>query len=474
MDMNRSIWEQLVDEIQAFTADIRDLPVQTKVRPKQVRAWLESRYPFDAPVPLEKVVADTVRLLRQWTVHVTHPRYFGLFNPSVRQASIIADTLVALYNPQLAAWSHAPAANEIERHTLNCFMGALGMDGDASFANFTSGGAEANLSAVLVALARLFPESGEDGIAGLGVRPAIYLTGETHHSFVKIARMSGLGTKSVRAVPTTERFAMDTEALQRQIEADLRDGWRPLLIVGTAGTTSAGVVDPLPELAEIAAQRSAWFHVDGAWGAAAVLSAQLRGELVGIERADSVTWDAHKWLSVPMGAGMFFCRHREAALRAFSVSASYMPGKTGSDAVDPYSLTTQWTRRAIGLKVFMALAEVGIEGYGALIEGQARMGDTLRQRLRQTGWLVVNDTRLPVVCFTHPDIRDGRLATRQILKTIYQRGRVWISDVVLGGQERVLRACITSFRSDETDIECLIGELEHARRQRASAPQPAE
>ena len=472
--MDRSVWEQLVDEIQAFTEGIRDLPVQKKVRPRQVRAWLESRYSFDAPVPLEKVVADTVRLLRQWTVHVTHPRYFGLFNPSVRQASIIADALVALYNPQLAAWSHAPAANEVERHTLDCFMAALGMDGDASFANFTSGGAEANQSAVLVALAHLFPESGEDGIAGLEVRPAIYLTGETHHSFVKIARMSGLGTQSVRTVPTTDRCAMDTDALQQRIEADLQNGWQPLVIVGTAGTTSAGIVDPLPELARIAARHGAWFHVDGAWGAAAVLSPRLRPELAGIERADSVTWDAHKWLSVPMGAGMFFCRHREAALRAFSVSASYMPGKVGHDAIDPYSITTQWTRRAIGLKVFMALAEVGVEGYGALIEHQARMGDFLRQRLRQTGWRVVNDTRLPVVCFTHPDIDEGQLATRQILKTIYQRGRVWISDVVLGGQERALRACITSFRSNETDIECLIDELEHARHESTSNPHSAE
>lgn len=337
------------------------------------------------------------------------------------------------------------------------------MDRNASLANFTSGGAEANLSAALVALAHLFPESGEDGIAGLGVRPAIYLTGETHYSFVKIARMSGLGTKSVRTVPTTERFTMDTAALQRCIEADLRDGWQPLMIVGTAGTTSAGSVDPLPELAEIAAQCNAWFHVDGAWGASAVLSPRLRGELAGIEQADSITWDAHKWLSVPMGAGMFFCRHREAVLRAFSVSASYMPGKTGQDALDPYAATTQWSRRAIGLKVFMALAETGIEGYGAIIERQADMGDLLRQRLRRTGWLIVNDTHLPVICFTHPDIRDRRITTRQLLKTIYQRQRVWISDVVLGGQERVLRACITSFQSDETDIDCLIDELEHAR-----------
>lgn len=457
-----SIWQQLIDEIQAFPTDLRDLPVWSKASPREIRTLLENRYTFDAPVPLETVVADAMQLLREWTVHVTHPRYFGLFNPSVRQASILADALVALYNPQLAAWSHAAAANEIERHTLKQFAGALGMDRDTAHANFTSGGAEANLSAVLVALAHQFPDAGETGLAGLPTRPAIYATGETHHSFVKISRMSGLGTNSIRQVPLTEKFTMDTAALEDQLRTDLDQGWHPLLIIGTAGTTSTGAVDPLPELAGIAADRGAWFHVDGAWGAAAVLSPRLRPELAGIERADSVTWDAHKWLSVPMGAGMFFCRHPESVRRAFAVSATYMPGKTG-DSSDPYSVTAQWSRRAIGLKVFMALAEIGLDGYGDLIDRQTRMGDLLRERLSQTGWQIVNHTRLPVVCFTHPDIRAGRCRTRDVLKTIYQRGRVWISDVVLEGQQRVLRACITSFQSNEEDVECLLEELEHAR-----------
>jgi aromatic-L-amino-acid/L-tryptophan decarboxylase len=461
--MEPSIWQQLIDEIQAFPADLRDLPVWTKASPREIRARLESRYTFDAPVPLETVVADAMKLLREWTVHVTHPRYFGLFNPSVRQASILADSLVALYNPQLAVWSHAAAANEIERHTLRHFAAALGMDRDTAHANFTSGGAEANLSAVLVALAHHFPEAGETGLSGLPARPAIYATGETHHSFVKIARMSGLGTNSLRLVPLTEKFTMDTAALEDRISSDLDQGWHPLLIVGTAGTTSTGAIDPLPQMAEIAADCGAWFHVDGAWGAAAVLSPRLRPELAGIERADSITWDAHKWLSVPMGAGMFFCRHPESVRRAFAVSASYMPGKTGGDTSDPYAVTAQWSRRAIGLKVFMALAEIGLDGYSDLIDHQTRMGDLLRERLGQAGWEIVNHTRLPVVCFTHPDIRAGRCRTRDVLKTIYQRGRVWISDVVLEGQQRVLRACITSFQSNEADIECLLEELEHAR-----------
>lgn len=459
-----SVWTRLMAEIEDFTTGVRNLPVLPHVIPSEVRIELESRYNFEEPVPLEVVTADVIRLLRAWTVHVTHPRYFGLFNPSVRQASIVADTLVALYNPQLATWSHAPVANEIESITLHCFANALGFDPKTTLANFTTGGAEANLSAVLAALAHHFPDAEEAGVVGLKTRPAIYLTGETHHSFVKIARMTGIGTGALHEIPTSQQFTLDVGALTRRIQVDLRGGWHPLLVVGTVGTTGAGLIDPLPQIADVAERFGIWFHADAAWGGSAVLSPQLKPVVAGIERADSVTWDAHKWLSVPMGAGMFFCRHQQAAKRAFAISTSYMPREASEDIIDQYAATMQWSRRAIGLKVFMALAELGVGGYGELIEHQTAMGNLLRARLRETGWIIRNETPLPVVCFSHPDIQSGLLTTDRILETIYARGHVWISDVVLGGQERVLRACITSFRSEESDIQCLIEELEYARR----------
>lgn len=456
---------QLIQEIEDFPREIRTMRVLPQVSPEEVRAELERRYTFDAPVPLETLTEDAIRLLRAWTVHVTHPRYFGLFNPSVRQASIIADALVALYNPQLAAWSHAPAANEVEQLTLRRFARALGLDRETLHANFTTGGAEANLSAVLAALAHHFPQWSESGLFGLQNRPALYLTGETHHSFVKVARMTGLGTDMLHEIPTDSHLLMDSAALQERIQADRASGWHPLMVVGTAGTTSAGLVDPLGKLAAIARENGVWLHVDAAWGGAAVLSSRLKPAVSGIEQADSITWDAHKWLSVPMGAGMFFCRHPRAIKQAFAITTSYMPNATPGDAIDPYTTTLQWSRRAIGFKVFMALAELGTSGYGELIEQQAQMGDYLRERLKLRGWEIVNDTILPVICFTHPAIKEGKTSTSQILQTIYERGHVWISEVVLGKQERVLRACITSFQTNAADIDCLIEELEYARQQ---------
>src|SRR5262245_40538176 len=461
-----TVWEQVGREIEDFLSAIRTLPVSSPVSSDVVRHAVESRADFLEPVPLPDLTRQVIGLLRQYAVHVTHPRYFGLFNPSVSEAAIVADTLVALYNPQLAAWSHSPAANEIERATLKYFTRALGFGDDAG-ANFTTGGLEANLSAVVVALMHRFDAYERGGAAGLDAKPVIYVSSESHHSFVKICRIAGLGLEALREVPTTASFAMDASALRDAIDADVRMGRRPFLIVGTAGTTGGGIVDPLHELADIAAASNTWLHVDAAWGGAAVLVDRLRPALRGIERADSVTWDAHKWLSVPMGAGMFFCRHREAMRRAFDVTTSYMPSRADDEVEDQYRTTLQWSRRAIGLKLFMALAERGHSGFAEQIDHQAQMGDALRAKCTQAGWIVVNDTVLPLVCVTHDDIRSGRCAAADLVRAIQARGRVWVSDVVLGRREPAVRACITSFRTEHDDLDVLVDELERARTSRS-------
>jgi aromatic-L-amino-acid/L-tryptophan decarboxylase len=454
-------WPRVMEEIRCFQSEIRDLPVWPPLDASELRADLESRYALSTPVPIERLVADVTRLLRRFTVHVVHPRYFGLFNPSVHDAGIIGDTLAALYNPQLAVWSHAPAAQELERLVLRHLGERLGMDPASTLSNFTTGGAEANLSAVLSALAKAFPETAESGLRDLPVRPALYLSEEAHDSFVKIARMTGLGIDALRRVRVDHRFAMDLDDLDDRVRSDVVSGYRPLAIIGTAGTTSTGAIDPLPELARCARKAGAWFHVDAAWGGSAVLSDRLRPALSGIELADSITWDAHKGLSVPMGAGMFFCRHPEAVRRAFSVTTSYMPAASVGGS-DPYQVTAQWSRRATGLKVFLSLAEIGLPGYARIIDHQARMADNLRDRLVQSGWWVVNDTPLPLVCFTHPALSRDATAVEQVVSSIQRRGRVWISSVNPTGSQHLLRACITSFRTGVDDVECLMSELETA------------
>ncbi len=453
----RAAWWALAAEAEALREGIRELPVASAPDPAALRAEVERRFPLEEPAPAAGLVRSAAELLRQGSVHVIHPRYFGLFNPTVRDAAPLGDALAALYNPQLAVWSHAPAAAEVERHVLRKLSSALGREGDA--ACFTSGGAEANLTAALAALARRAPGWEEHGVRALATRPALYVSQEAHHSFVKIARIAGLGAEALREVPVDGQLRMDPGALERRIAADREEGFSPLLVVGTAGTTGAGIMDPLPALAEVADRAGAWFHVDAAYGGAAALVPRLRPALEGVARADSVTWDAHKGLSAPMGAGMIFCRDAEALRRAFAVTTTYMPSAASDE---PYTATIQWSRRAIGLKVLFALAETGLAGAADLFDRQARMGDLLRERLVARGWELLNATPLPVVCFTHPRIRSGRRTTTAVVAGVVGRGRAWVSEVVLAGREKAIRACVTSFLTDEADLDALVEELERA------------
>jgi glutamate/tyrosine decarboxylase-like PLP-dependent enzyme len=444
------------DEVRGAAAklelDIARGPIVPSVTPETVHQYLTSRYDFTRAMPLDDVIADVERMLREWQVQVTHPRYFGLFNPSVTIASVVADAIVAMYNPQLATWRTSPAANGIERHTLAWLTGKFGLPAD-TFANFTSGGGEANFSAVAVALVHTFPGYRETGLGKLAASPTIYLTGSAHPGFLKIARMAGLGSRALREVAMDGDLKMDLGDLARRIAEDRETGLAPFMVVGTAGTTSAGAIDPLPELARFCRSQNLWFHVDAAWGGAAAISPRLRRHLDGISEADSITCDAHKWFSVPMGAGMFFCRHPEAVSQAFDSEVSLMPGKTES-APDPYSSTVQWSRRFVGLKFFLSLAERGEDGYAEMIEHQTRMGDVLRTSLQRRGWRIVNKTPLPLVCFT----RDGLVSSR-FLKALHERQIAWMSEVRLDDGDPVLRACVTSFRTTEQDIEWVTGEM---------------
>jgi len=444
--------DQLQSDFEKLQGEIRQGPVVPTVTPEEIRGYLAVRYDFGKTIPLEEVVSDVENMLRAWQVQMTHPRYLGLFNPNVTFASVIADTLVAMYNPQLASWRTSPAANEIEKHTLGWLAAKFGLPPESS-ASFTSGGAEANLSAVIVALTHAFPEFGDGGIRSLPRQPTLYLTEETHHSFGKIAHITGLGRAALRTVATDSDLRLNVEDLARQVAEDRKNGLAPFLVIGTAGTTAVGAIDPLPEIAAFCRKEGLWFHADAAWGGAAILSPELRSHLAGIEEADSITCDAHKWLSVPMGCGMFFCRHPASVAQAFRAGGFYMPAKTTEPVEDPYSTSAQWSRRFIGLKLFMALAEQGEAGIVERIEHQAHVADVLRIELKAAGWRIVNKTPFPLVCFTRDE-----LDIANFLNALRGRQIAWMSEARLAGAS-VVRACITNFKTSEKDIRWIVEEM---------------
>lgn len=450
----------LQHEFERVQAKVANGPILPSVTAEEIRSHLAAQYSFQEELPLDQVVQDAERMLQTWQVQVTHPRYLGLFNPAVTLPSVIAETLVAMYNSQLANWRTSPAGNEIERHTLDWLMAKFGMPAN-SIATFTSGGTEANQSAVTVALSHVFPEYGEHGLRALPGSPSMYLSGEAHHGFNKIAHTVGIGRRAVCLAQTDDRLRLDVDSLYRQVRQDRKDGWFPFMVVGTAGTTATGVIDPLVDIAQLCREEKLWFHADAAWGGAAILSPTMREHLAGIELADSITCDAHKWLSVPMGCGMFFCRHRESVARAFHADVTYVSGQQTGPVFNPLANSMQWSRRFIGLKLFLALANLGEAGYAGMIDHQAHLANVLRRELTVSGWQISNDTPLPLVCFTRKN-----LDPPAFLAELHRRQIAWMSETTINGTP-VLRACITNFRTTEVDVLQIVEEMNQLYQQGA-------
>lgn len=460
------LWRRLVEVIETYLNGVGEARVAPPLDLDAIRGAL-APFDFERPLPPLEALDFAVESLWRWQVHTPHPRYFGLFNPAPTTMGIAGDALVAAFNPQIAAWSHSPMAAEIEQHLVRALGSRFGFDPARVEGHFTSGGAEANHTALLTALTRAFPEIGRRGMLALRSQPVLYVSPEAHHSFLKAARLSGLGTEAVREVRVDAGLRMIPEELAVLIEEDRNAGNTPFLVVATVGSTSAGAIDPVAGIAQVANEAGGlWLHLDAAWGGAAALVPELRPILEGAARADSITFDAHKWLSVPMGAGMYLTRHPGILERTFRVAARYMPREgTVLPVADPYATSMQWSRRFIGLKLFLSLAVAGWAGYEEAIRHQTEMGERLRERLREAGWVIVNDTPLPLVCFVDAG-KEGRSAPflEAVAAHVVASGEAWLSTVSLGEAGPALRACITNYRTDLEDLDALVAVLGRARK----------
>jgi glutamate/tyrosine decarboxylase-like PLP-dependent enzyme len=465
-----ALWPRVFDAIEKYFAEVPSLPVAPEINAAALRAMVGG-FDFANPVDPSAALEFALDGLTNYQTQTPHPRYFGLFNPSAATMGVVADALVAAFNTQAGAWHHSAFAVEVEQHLLRAFAARFGFDPARTEGTFTSGGTEANQTALLVAITRAFPNFAAAGARGLAAAPVIYVSAESHHSLHRAARVSGLGSTAVREIPVDEQLRMKVGALEAQIAADRRANLAPFLIVATAGTTSAGAIDPLPAIAGVAAREKLWLHVDAAWGGAAALVPGLRPLLAGIERADSITFDPHKWLSVPMGAGMYLNRHPGLLEKTFSVDAAYVPRSAENLVADAYTASMQWSRRFIGLKLFLSLAVAGWEGYAAALRHMVEMANLLRSELTAAGWQVMVPTPLPVVCFADGKNPRGRSAEflEGIARRVVSSGAAWISTTRVGPGTPLLRACITNFRTGPDDIRALVAALDAAREQGAAA-----
>ncbi|MDQ6710014.1 MAG: pyridoxal-dependent decarboxylase [Candidatus Dormibacteraeota bacterium] len=456
------LWRDLAAAIDEYINQMDSLPVWRDVDPADVRAFVE-KIDFEMPSEPTAALRFAVEGLTRYQMHFSSPRYFGLFDPAPSTMSIAADALVAAINPQLAAWIGSPFGVEIERRLIRLFGERFGYLSAATDGTFTSGGAEANHTALLTALVDAFPQYAAGGARALPGQPVLYLSEEGHPSVVKAARVTGLGEGAVRRLPVDHRLRLRPAGLVEAIARDRAQGLAPFMIVATAGTTSSGSIDPLEEIAAVAATERLWLHVDGAWGGGAAFVPELRPALAGIERADSISFDPHKLLSVSMGAGLYLTRHPQILEKTFHTGAPYLPEP--GELVNPYTHSLQWSRRFIGLKVWLSLAVAGWDGYAAVLRHQIAMGERLRNSLQRAGWEIVNATPLPLVCFVDP----GGVASQQIVDRVNATGRSRLFTTTISPGRSVVRACITNFRTGPGDIDELVQLLEESRR-RSSDP----
>ncbi len=413
-------------------------------------------FDFSAPRPLQELIDWAIGSLEHGTVHMTHPRYFGLFNPPANFPSQCADRISGAFNPQLASSGSSPAPVAIEQHVIRAFARRAGLPEDST-GHFTTNGSEANCTALICALTRADPAFADEGVRVFQGPVAMYTSRECQPAWHKIAHQSGIGRSALKLIATDGAGRMDVRALAEAVREDRRRGIVPVLISATAGTTGAGMVDPLEPCATLARECNIWYHVDAAWGGAALCSDRLRGELAGIELADSVTIDAHKWLATTMGCGMFITREPAILSEAFRVGAEFMP--SSAIGIDPYLNSVQWSRRFMGLRLFLSLAAAGWQGYGAHVERAVQVIECAKARLLARGWSVVNDSRLAVLCVLPPA---GSPPVREIVSRVLASRRAWVAVAKLEGRD-VLRICATHGETTLTDIDELVAALEAAR-----------
>lgn len=403
---------------------------------------------FNDPEGLEPLMEWVIDALDTGIVQMTHPGCLGLFNPSPTFAAECGDRIASAFNPQICVYSHAPAAVEIEQHVINVVAHRVGL-ADGAGGHFTSGGAEANATAVLCALQAKCPDYGDRGLSQFDGQPTVYVSNESHLAWLKIAHSTGIGRKAVRLVATDGMGQMDADQLEARINEDTKGGCVPVLIAATAGTTNAGMIDPLKPCHALAQSNDMWFHVDAAWGGALIASPESQSVLDGIEQADSVTIDAHKWFATTMGSGMFLTSRPDIPAQVFRVSASYMPESETSK--DFYVNSNQWSRRFVGLRLFLALGSAGWEGYAEHVNRSVRLSKRLATNLIKHGWTQVNDSPMAVICMVPPE---GPDAVQNYVERTCKDGRFWISKAIFEG-DPVVRACITNGRTDEKVIDRL-------------------
>jgi aromatic-L-amino-acid/L-tryptophan decarboxylase len=378
-------------------------PLPSNLDPHQLRKRLAGELPkkgspaIDVLCVIEKEIIPTV-------LNLANPMTFGLMTPHPLPLPARLDGLISALNQNLGcAWRTAPSAIEIELLTIRWLCQLCELP-PGSGGHFTSGGTISNLTGIRLALHRGYPEARIRGLLAIQRQPVIYVSDQGHFSIDRAASILGLGEQQVRKVPALPDLTMNTKRLLDCIRADRRAGLAPLAVVGTAGTTANGTIDPLAKLAQICTEENLWFHVDAAYGGALALSERYRTHLKGLEQADSITLDPHKWMFMPFSLGALLTRHPQLLRNAFGQETAYLGQdhipEQGGTPTGFYEVSLLASRRFDGLKLWAALKHLGVDGFSEIIERQIALAQSLYECLSEvSGIEVAPRSPTNIICF---------------------------------------------------------------------------
>ena len=468
-DFDPSVLEAGVDRILALFRRLHDAgslpPVLSQVTPGSIMAQLAPTAPASGE-SLATILADVERIIVPGITHWHHPSFFAYFANSSSVPSLLGEFLTSGLNANAMLWVTSPAATELEQRVLEWLWTAMGLpDASSWFGIITDTASMSTLLAIAAAREATGLDIRRKGMAGRGDVPAlrVYCTEHTHSSVAKACITLGIGTDNVVKIPVDDAYRMRVDALDSAITTDRAAGMRPVTVVATVGTTSTSSIDPVPAIADLCAREKVWLHVDAAYAGVMGIVPEYRWVLDGVDRADSVVTNPHKWLFTTMDCSAFWTKHQDVLRSAFSLVAEYLVTSRDSQVVNYMDYGVQLGRRFRALKLWMVMRAFGTDGLASRLRDHCAMAREFADRVEShTSWTLSAPVPFSLVCFRYAppglSATEADAENARILADVNAAGRVYLSHTRLDGRY-VLRLAIGNILTAREHIDLAWTEL---------------